>query len=363
MANKLKNLQLTSVDLVRAGANQEADIMLHKSAAAPEATETPTEPEKNILKRFIDWLQKTPQEAEIEAENTIEKADETAELYKDAITKSIQSIVSDETLTPEQKNTMIEKSLGQYHEKMAEIAKYNHYHGKDGRFTSANGGGGAGPAIPDMVGFMSQGMKIDANGNVVPDGSHQRAAEKPKPKASGKADRSKLTAQMEDLIRRSAEEATKGNFKEADKLYEEGRKIYDQLHKSAYDTIDEVEKASTHSMKSIDTIEEVAKFNPYHGKDGRFASKNGGGAAAGSAGGSSSNKELKDQIFRDATSKVNAKQKQKETAERKKAKEGLKRVEAELKTVKDPKQRIFLEASKARYESILAKSAYDTIED
>ena len=31
MATKLKNLRLTSVDLVRAGANQEADISLFKS--------------------------------------------------------------------------------------------------------------------------------------------------------------------------------------------------------------------------------------------------------------------------------------------------------------------------------------------
>ncbi len=31
MANKLKNLRLTSVDLVKAGANQEADICLYKS--------------------------------------------------------------------------------------------------------------------------------------------------------------------------------------------------------------------------------------------------------------------------------------------------------------------------------------------
>lgn len=29
-----------------------------------------------------------------------------------------------------------------------------------------------------------------------------------------------------------------------------------------------------------DNIEEVTKHNPYHGKDGRFASKNGGGAGA-----------------------------------------------------------------------------------
>ena len=69
MATKLKNMRLTSVDLVRAGANQEADICLFKSAdteTPPEATGSPTEPEKNILKRFIAWLEKNPTEAENE---------------------------------------------------------------------------------------------------------------------------------------------------------------------------------------------------------------------------------------------------------------------------------------------------------
>ena len=45
MATKLRNLQLTSVDLVRAGANQEADICLYKSLdggpAEQPRTETP----------------------------------------------------------------------------------------------------------------------------------------------------------------------------------------------------------------------------------------------------------------------------------------------------------------------------------
>lgn len=35
MATKLRNLQLTSVDLVKAGANQEADICLYKSLDGP----------------------------------------------------------------------------------------------------------------------------------------------------------------------------------------------------------------------------------------------------------------------------------------------------------------------------------------
>lgn len=45
MATKLRNLRLTSVDLVRAGANQEADICLYKSLDGAPAEEPPTEPQ------------------------------------------------------------------------------------------------------------------------------------------------------------------------------------------------------------------------------------------------------------------------------------------------------------------------------
>lgn len=40
----------------------------------------------------------------------------------------------------------------------------------------------------------------------------------------------------------------------------------------------------TEVNKNVDEIEHIEKYNPYHGKDGRFASKNGGGAGATSAG-------------------------------------------------------------------------------
>ena len=135
MAQKLKNMKLTSVDLVKAGANQKADICLYKSAdhedPAQEAPESPTEHEKNIFKRFIGWLHDTLTDFDYEPDGTIEKADETEEepeanptdLYKSAIIESLQSIVADETLSADEKNGMIEKSLGQYHEAMMELAK------------------------------------------------------------------------------------------------------------------------------------------------------------------------------------------------------------------------------------------------
>ncbi len=46
MATKLKKMMLTSVDLVRAGANQEADICLFKSLDGAPAEDPATEPQK-----------------------------------------------------------------------------------------------------------------------------------------------------------------------------------------------------------------------------------------------------------------------------------------------------------------------------
>jgi hypothetical protein len=50
MATKLKKMHLTSVDLVRAGANQEADICLFKSAGekqdAPGKTISKSDPDR-----------------------------------------------------------------------------------------------------------------------------------------------------------------------------------------------------------------------------------------------------------------------------------------------------------------------------
>lgn len=128
MATKLKNMQLTSVDLVRAGANQEADICLFKSAEPAEAAESLTEGETNILKRFLGWLRSNPaadaSEPQTAQEDDIEKADEPddiVDLYKSAITESLQSIVADDSLSVDEKNSMIEKSISQYHDAMVDL--------------------------------------------------------------------------------------------------------------------------------------------------------------------------------------------------------------------------------------------------
>lgn len=155
MANKLKNMRLTSVDMVRNGANQEADICLFKSA---DPIDEPTERETNIFKRFLNWLRENPTEGEFEPESLVEKADDQpniVDIYKSAITESLQSIAADDSLTETEKNDMIAKSLDEYHEAMVEllvfgeddleksyeeaVEKFNPYHGADGRFTDAGG--------------------------------------------------------------------------------------------------------------------------------------------------------------------------------------------------------------------------------
>jgi hypothetical protein len=188
MATKLKKMRLTSVDLVRAGANQEADICLYKSADPQEAAEGPTEDEMGIFKRFIAFIRGTHTEAKNEPHSRIEKAQEPEgpadleSIYKSALADSIHSIYTDGSLTEVEKKAMAELSIGQFQEKMKEslrdrddepedqdddhkddpddedryddiqeietpVHKFNHHHGADGKFTSGGGGGGgAAPA-------------------------------------------------------------------------------------------------------------------------------------------------------------------------------------------------------------------------
>lgn len=148
MATKLKNIELTSVDLVRQGANQEADICLYKSADAPEGVEQPVESSETVEKQTLE-----PQ-GETAVEATGEPQDDILEVYKTAITKSIQSIMTDDNLSAEEKDAMVEKSLGQYHNKLEEVLKFNPYHDSRGRFTSGGGGGGAvtGAGTQSLVG-------------------------------------------------------------------------------------------------------------------------------------------------------------------------------------------------------------------
>lgn len=187
MATKLKNLHLTSVDLVRAGANQEADIMLRKSDTSMEGAEQPTEHERNIFKQFLSWLRKNPTEGSETPSDTIEKDYSTFDAlnanrenqeklwqYTSSLTESIRTIMDDASLDSAQKLEFMKKSLGQFDKAMEalfaslckinpieksadrfdviqEVSKANPWHGKDGRFTSGPGGAPGGVAHRTMT--------------------------------------------------------------------------------------------------------------------------------------------------------------------------------------------------------------------
>lgn len=134
MATKLKKMQLTSVDLVRAGANQEADFRLYKSASAQEDIEQPSEREQNIFKRFLNWLRENPTESNSELSDTIEKDYSTFDTltdnrdkeeklwkYSSSLTDSIRSIMADATLDSAQKLNLMKKSLGQFNKAMGPL--------------------------------------------------------------------------------------------------------------------------------------------------------------------------------------------------------------------------------------------------
>lgn len=169
MATKLKNMHLTSVDLVRAGANQEADICLYKSADGEEPQED------GIFKRFLNWFRNEGKEEPVEkARVTFDQVTDHREKqerlwqYSSALTDSLLSIRDDGELDSAGKARMMRDSLQQFNSAMEgliaeicgspspsavigksdpnrfdeieEVQKFNPYHGKDGRFASANGG-------------------------------------------------------------------------------------------------------------------------------------------------------------------------------------------------------------------------------
>lgn len=121
MPNKLKEMELSSVDMCRKGANQEAFFRLFKS----------DNPETNIFKRFADWLRANPDEI---PEETIEKdyttfdqindnreSEDKLWRYADALTCSIRSIRDDNELSREEKASMMRQSLQQFDAAMGEL--------------------------------------------------------------------------------------------------------------------------------------------------------------------------------------------------------------------------------------------------
>lgn len=137
---KLKKMKITSVDMVRRGANQDAYINLYKSERAspesPEPQDTDEIPQglwKSIVETVRGFMRHSgnpedePDQIEKAEEEEIEKRAESFEdtmkirevqdnrwKYQDALNISIDSILKDEDLEYDEKIELIEESIDQF---------------------------------------------------------------------------------------------------------------------------------------------------------------------------------------------------------------------------------------------------------
>lgn len=138
---KLKKMKLTSVDLVRRGANQEAYINLYKSAGDPENPNAPAEPPESpnpaeipqgLWKSIVDLVKgfMSTNEGEEDSHEEPEEVDKSADTFKDrmmqqeirdnrwkyqdALNCSIESILNDNDISDEEKVSMMNTSIEQF---------------------------------------------------------------------------------------------------------------------------------------------------------------------------------------------------------------------------------------------------------
>lgn len=134
MATELKKIKLTSVDLVRAGANQEADIDLFKSADPSLYHDALSKSVRSILddpalgeEDRAEWLAKTVEEYRAAAEELEPEEDgEPVTVEKEPEVDTIEEV---------------EKSAftsGDRCDMIVEVEKFNPFHDALGRFASAN---------------------------------------------------------------------------------------------------------------------------------------------------------------------------------------------------------------------------------
>ena len=111
--NLLKDMEISSVDLCKRGANQAADIKLFKSADAAKGGEREDMGSNNAM---IEKIARFLAGALAEDNGTITKADSTAQVYEttEALRKSLESIIADDSLTAVQKHDMMAESLQQF---------------------------------------------------------------------------------------------------------------------------------------------------------------------------------------------------------------------------------------------------------
>lgn len=112
--NKLSDMDYSSVDLVKAGANQRAEIKLFKSDGGEPADE------RTALRKAWEYLKELfstePLPPPQKPAQTITKADITAEYsqYIDMLQKSFDLIMDDEATTPDEKRDQLRKSLSEF---------------------------------------------------------------------------------------------------------------------------------------------------------------------------------------------------------------------------------------------------------
>ena len=138
---KLKKIEFSSVDMVRRGANQEAHINLYKSEGEPPGTtvEAPESPNpgdipqslwKSIVEAVKSFMGQTEGSEPESTGNTTEEVEKAADTfaervaqqeirdnrwkYQDALNCSIESILSDNDLTDEEKEDMMNTSIDQF---------------------------------------------------------------------------------------------------------------------------------------------------------------------------------------------------------------------------------------------------------
>lgn len=136
MATKLKNLSVTSVDLVDQGANPDAHIQLFKRSTE-QLKEEPSDSEKGLFKKFLRWFTKGYEDAQKDADpddpdgnvqkdakmfaetlNREKMRQITSEIFDFcyALSDSLSSIICDKDLTADSKQTMMRQSLKEFGE-------------------------------------------------------------------------------------------------------------------------------------------------------------------------------------------------------------------------------------------------------
>lgn len=175
MATKLKKVKLTSVDLVRRGANQKADFRLMKSLEPP-VEDLPIDDKtfllySSALAKSIQSIQEDAGLNEAEQAEMVQKSFEqfnaAVEMFKSGDTEEPDDDDSDDDMEePEDdpddfdeieeiESKKDDAPLAKSYDVIVEIEKFNPYHGKDGRFASADGApaifSGSGCSKPDKA--------------------------------------------------------------------------------------------------------------------------------------------------------------------------------------------------------------------